>query len=204
MAAMDLLIATRNTGKIPEIAHLLEGVSLNFRSLKDYPGSPSPEETGDTFEENAAIKATAYGRSTGLLTLADDSGLEVEALRGAPGVLSARYAGPSASAQQRVSALLDALRHCSSSNRDARFVSVVALFEPATGNLTLFRGVCGGTIALAPRGDKGFGYDPVFIPEGYEQTFAELSGQVKQRISHRARAMENAREYLLEKFCSGT
>lgn len=191
-----LLIATRNEGKVRELRELL-GDAFALRSLAEFPRVPEAEETGETFEENASIKAAFYGRATGLLTLADDSGLEVAALGGAPGVRSARYAGEGASYEVKIARLLEELRRSGDSDRTARFVCVVALFDPVDESLRLFRGVCDGGIAGEPRGAGGFGYDPVFVPEGYVESFGQLPSSVKQRLSHRARAVEGARGYLL-------
>lgn len=194
----ELLLATRNAGKIRELCELLGGASFVLRSLAEFPHVPEAEETGETFEENAAIKASFYGGATGLPTLADDSGLEVAALGGAPGVRSARYAGEDAVYDVKIARLLEELRLSGVADRRARFVCVAALFDPATGSVRLFRGVCDGRIADAPRGGGGFGYDPIFVPDGYEESFGQLSSEVKQRISHRARAVAAAREFLLE------
>jgi XTP/dITP diphosphohydrolase len=192
----ELLLATSNAGKVRELAQLLEGLPLTLRNLSEFEPVPIVEETGETFEENASLKATFYGRRAGLLTLADDSGLEVEALNGAPGVRSARYAGEDATDGQRVARLLEDLKGTSDVERRARFVCVLALFDPAAARLQTFRGVRAGRIAKAARGSQGFGYDPVFVPEGYDLSFAELPARIKQRISHRALALADARDYL--------
>ena len=194
----ELLLATRNAGKIRELRDLLEGAPFALRSLAEFPRVPEAEETGETFEENAAIKATFYGRATGVLTLADDSGLEVAALGGAPGVRSARYAGESSSYDVKIARLLEEMRRSGTEDRGARFVCVAALYDPAAGSLHTFRGECCGRIADEPRGAGGFGYDPVFVPDGYEETFGQLSSDIKQRISHRARAVMAAREFLVK------
>ena len=196
----DLLIATKNQGKVRELSELLAGIPLRLRGLAEFPAVPTAEETGATFEENAELKARFYAAHTGLLTLADDSGLEVEALGGAPGVHSARYAGDSATDGERVSRLLRELRGAGDSARRARFVCAVALFVPPAGACEIFLGTCEGRIGHEPRGANGYGYDPVFLPRGYDQTFAQLPGQIKQRISHRARALAAARAYLAEAF----
>src|SRR5919199_5082460 len=194
----ELLIATRNEGKIRELRELLGGAPFALRSLAEFPHVPEAEETGETFEENAAIKATFYGKATGVLTLADDSGLEVAALGGAPGVRSARYAGESSSYDVKIARLLEEMRRCGIEDRGARFVCVAALYDPAAGSPQTFRGECVGRIADEPRGAGGFGYDPVFVPDGYEETFGQLSSDIKQRISHRARAVVAAREFLVK------
>jgi XTP/dITP diphosphohydrolase len=196
----ELIVATTNAGKANELAELLAGVSVRLRSLTEFPRVEAVEETGQTFDENAAIKATFYGQRFDRMTLADDSGLEVDALGGAPGVHSARYAGVGADDSQRVARLLDELAQSGAQDRRARFVCVVAIYEPASGELRFFRGACGGRIAAEPCGSNGFGYDPIFIPEGYDVSFAQLPSSVKQQISHRARALADARTYLLRRF----
>lgn len=201
MTPTELLLATKNQGKLRELWELLAGVSLRPRSLKEFPDAPTPEETGATFEENAELKARFYATYTGLVTLADDSGLEVEALGGAPGVYSARYAGEQATDEQRIARLLSEMRDAGVSTRRARFVCAVALFDPrAAGACKIFMGTCEGQIGHEPRGSNGFGYDPVFVPNGFDQTFAELSGAIKQRISHRGGALRAARLHLAKAF----
>jgi XTP/dITP diphosphohydrolase len=194
----ELLLASHNAGKMRELAPLLEGVPVKLRSLAEFKNVPEAEETGATFEENAAIKASFYAQLTGMMTLADDSGLEVAALGGAPGVLSARYAGADATYEVKISRLFEEMKRSGVADRGARFVCVVALFELGAESLRFFRGECVGRIAEEPRGTGGFGYDPVFIPNGYENTFAELSPLVKQQISHRALAVLAARDYLIK------
>ena len=194
----DLLLATKNPGKVRELTELLRGLPLRLRDLSEFPSVETADETGASFEENASIKARFYGRETGLLTLADDSGLEVEALGGAPGVHSARYAGESATDAERVALLLREI--VQAEKRAARFVCVVALYDPQNEALSLFRADCPGAIARAPRGSNGFGYDPVFIPQGFTQTFAQLPTDVKQRISHRAQAVAAAHHFLEANF----
>ena len=183
---MTLVLATRNPGKISEIKVLLHGVRVV--PAASFAGCPEPEETGRTFEENALIKARAVSRYTGRTALADDSGLEVDALDGAPGVHSARYAGTDATDQDNIRRLLDALDGISDAGRTARFRCVVAVVVP-DGRTWTAEGACEGRILQAPRGDAGFGYDPLFVPAGYESTFAELDAGVKNRISHRALAL---------------
>jgi XTP/dITP diphosphohydrolase len=196
----ELLIATRNRGKVLEVESLLGALPLRLRSLADFPATQEVEETGATFEENSAIKARAYATQTGCWTLADDSGLEVEALNGAPGVFSARYGGPEATDAERIALLLDALSRSGDANRRARFVCVIAVADSRANLLSLFTGTCEGRIAPEPHGGGGFGYDPVFVPDGYEQTFGELPAGIKQRISHRARALRAALPFLLDHF----
>ena len=193
----SLLIATGNEGKMIEVREILSDLPFHLVSLNDFPGVTTIEETGATFEENAALKAAGYASQTGVLTLADDSGLEVQALGGRPGVRSARDAGEHASDLQRVEKLLLELTATGETNRNARFVSVIAIADKNGALLSVSVGACDGTIALAPRGTRGFGYDPVFVPKGYDFSFSELLPEIKNRISHRARALSQAREYLL-------
>jgi XTP/dITP diphosphohydrolase len=183
-----LLIATNNPGKLREYAALLAGLPLTLVSLAEAGVSAEVEENGATFAENAMTKARVYCARSGLPTLADDSGLEVDALGGAPGVRSARYAGPGASDAERYRKLLDALGSRPAAERSARFRCVVALALPG-GELITADGVCEGQIGYAPRGEHGFGYDPVFFMPAIGLTMAELAPEVKNRISHRARAV---------------
>ena len=188
-----LLLGTRNPGKLREITSILEGSGWSFSSLQEFDHVGSAEENGTTYSENAIAKARFYAAATGLIALADDSGLEVAALAGAPGVFSARYAGEHASDADRRQLLLSEL---SGPDRRARFVSVVAIADPTGTVLTIAEGICEGTITFAPRGSSGFGYDPLFIPDGYTQTFAELPENVKNHISHRALALVQTKEFL--------
>jgi len=191
---MRLLVATNNPGKVREYDDLLDGLGLDLCGLADI-GLSKVEETGQTFAENALLKALAYGRASRLLTLADDSGLEVEALGGAPGVYSARYAGKGASDADRYRKLLAALDGVPWEKRAARFQCVIALAWP-DGRIETFEGQCDGVIAFEPRGTNGFGFDPVFYMPEFGCTMAELSTEVKNRVSHRARAAALARERL--------
>ncbi|NLG28500.1 MAG: XTP/dITP diphosphatase [Chloroflexi bacterium] len=190
-----LLIATHNRGKKAEFARLFEGLGLELTMLSELGITAEVEENGATYDANALLKATTYARLTDLLTLADDSGLDVDALGGAPGVLSARYAGPSADDRQRYELLLRNLAGVPEAQRTARFRCVIALAWP-DGRTSLVEGTCEGRIAEAPRGKHGFGYDPVFYLPEYGCTMAELPPEVKNRISHRARAAQAARPLL--------
>jgi len=191
-----LLIATHNPGKVLEYEELLADLDLEITFPAREGLDLDVVESGKTFEENARLKALAYARASGLLTLADDSGLEVDALGGAPGVRSARYAGPQASDADRYRQLLAALADVPAGQRAARFRCVVALAQP-DGALLTADGECEGEIGFEPRGEHGFGYDPVFVVQGYGgQTMAELAPDVKNRISHRARAVLAARPLL--------
>jgi XTP/dITP diphosphohydrolase len=194
----ELLIATHNGGKVREVVSFLDELPLRLRSLAEFPSIGEVEETGTTFNANAALKATSYAAQTGLWTLADDSGLEVDALGGAPGVFSARYGGEGASDAERIARLLGELSRTGDSERRARFVCVIAIADPDARIVHTSTGICEGGIALAPRGTGGFGYDPVFIPDGYQESFGELPMAIKQRISHRARALEAVRSFLLD------
>jgi XTP/dITP diphosphohydrolase len=196
----ELLIATRNPGKVREVKSLLGSFPFRLRSLAEFPATVEVEETGATFAENAELKAKAYAAQIQCWTLADDSGLEVEALHGAPGVFSARYGGDEATDADRIELLLKALSHTGEAERRARFVSVIAIADNTAKLIQLFTGTCEGRIAREPRGHGGFGYDPVFVPDGYEQSFGELPSHIKQRISHRARALRAAHPFLLELF----
>ena len=185
-----LLVATNNPGKVREYEELLVGLPLQVTFPAQEGIAIDVDESGATFEENARLKAVAYARASGLLTLADDSGLEVDALGGAPGVWSARYAGPGAGDADRYQKLLSALAGVPDGQRTARFRCVVALAWP-DGAVHTSEGRCEGQIGWAPRGEHGFGYDPVFIVEGFGgQTMAELLPEIKNRISHRARAVQ--------------
>jgi XTP/dITP diphosphohydrolase len=199
---LKLLVATNNPGKVQEYEELLADLSLPQEIEITFPGQEGlaleVDESGETFEENARLKALAFARASGLLTLADDSGLEVDALGGAPGVHSARYGGPHADDVDRYRKLLDALAEVPASRRSARFRCVVALALP-DGTVHTADGACEGEIGFAPRGEHGFGYDPVFVVAGYGgRTMAELAPEVKNRISHRARAVTAARSVLVQ------
>ena len=182
---MRLLVATRNAGKLREVRARVQG--LEVVSLDDVPPMPEVEETEDTLDGNASLKARAAARASGLWSVADDSGLFVDALGGAPGVRSARYA-PGTDAD-RVQSLLIAMVRVPDGDRGAAFRCVLALASPE-GELRLARGECRGTILRAPRGSGGFGYDPVFLVPDLRRTMAELTLEEKGRISHRARALD--------------
>jgi XTP/dITP diphosphohydrolase len=191
----ELLIATRNVHKVHELARILGGVPLVLRSLADVGISDEVDETGVTYAENASLKATTYARLSGLLSLADDSGLEVDCLGGEPGLRSARYAGEGASNQDRIVKLLGNLEGVSWERRTARFVCVIAIANP-DGHTALFEGSCEGIITMEPKGQGGFGYDPVFYLPEFGCTMAELAEEVKNRVSHRAWAAQAAVPFL--------
>ena len=188
----ELMLATNNPGKIKEYSRLLAtcGYQLVTPAEKDI--ELTVPETGSTFEENAVLKATAYARVSGLLTLADDSGLEVKALDGAPGVLSARYAGPAATDADRNALLLRQLKNVPAQNRGARFRCVIVIAVPGGAIKAITEGVLDGRIAAYAKGGNGFGYDPVFFIGELNRTLAELAPEEKNRLSHRARAAEDA------------
>jgi len=192
----SLLIATFNKGKLRELRQLLAKLPFAISDLEGLSSIQPIPEDGKTFIENASLKASGYAKQTGLLTLADDSGLQVDALNGAPGVLSARYAHEGASDTERTAKLLTELSHVQGSARTARFVSVIAIADEYGKVINISKGTCEGRIVDASRGTNGFGYDPVFAPDGFDQTFAELQTEVKNRISHRARALAGACEFL--------
>lgn len=193
----SLLLGTRNPGKVIELRNILVDTGWSFSSLQEFSDVGEAEENFVTFAENAIAKAQFYASATGLCALADDSGLEVAALNGAPGVFSARYAGANASDADRRALLLSELLKTGDSNRRARFVAVVAIANPDGAVLNVSEGICNGSITFAPRGTGGFGYDPLFIPDGYDQTFAELPDTLKNLISHRARALLGTKDFLL-------
>ena len=196
-----LLVATHNPGKVREYQTLLAGLPLEVTYLDAEGITLEVEETGHTFAENAVLKATTYARTSGLWTWADDSGLEVDALDGAPGVYSARYGGPGASDADRYRKLLDALTGVPWAVRTARFRCVVALATPA-GDVQTADGACEGIIAFGPAGSNGFGYDPVFYLPERGLTMAQLPAETKHEISHRGRA-SRAAETLLEAMLRG-
>lgn len=192
----DVLLATHNPGKRREYELLLEDLPVKWHLLPDLGIDTDVEETGETFEENAVLKARAYAKISGLPTLADDSGLEVDALNGEPGVYSARYAGPDASDEDRYRLLLHKLEGVPDGERNARFVCVTALALP-NGTLVTAEGTVEGHIVRQPRGVGGFGYDPVFYVTEKGGTMAELGVAVKNEVSHRGRALVALRPELV-------
>ena len=194
---MQLVLATRNAGKVRELTALLAPLGFTIRSLADYPQLPEVIEDGATFQENAVKKARAVAEATGCLALADDSGLEVDYLGGAPGVFSARFAGAGHDDRANNEKLLRLLQGVPEEKRTARFRCVVAVAIP-DGRVFTAEGVCEGLIATSPRGRGGFGYDPLFYVPGYAKTFAELDPFIKNQISHRGRALTGAWNILAE------
>lgn len=198
----QLLVATSNRGKLREVREILGESSFELRTLADFQMVEPVAETGMTFAENASLKASSYAIQTKMLTLADDSGLEIDQLGGGPGVHSARFIGEAVSYEERNRTILERLDP--QQKRAARFVSVVAIAARDGELLHTSTGICEGRIARAARGTRGFGYDPIFIPDGYELTFGELPSEIKNRISHRARALELARQFLASLTVSST
>jgi XTP/dITP diphosphohydrolase len=197
MIKPKLLLATNNKGKLGELRVLLKGIPYEMVSPAECGLYLDVKEDGKTYAANARLKASAFADASGLLTLADDSGLEVDALNGAPGVLSSRYAGPGANDAKRVSYLLDKLKEVPPERRSARFRCVIAITSPYDG-MKICSGSCRGVITIEPKGDNGFGYDPIFYFPKLGKTMAELSSETKNRISHRARAAVRARKFLIE------
>jgi len=190
-----VVLATQNRDKIREIKDILAGVEVPFLTFEDFAGWPDVEEEGATFKENALIKARAVAAFAGMRALADDSGLQVDYLEGEPGIHSARYAGPNGDYGANNRKLLAALEGVPREQRRARFVCWAALVSPKGAEHTA-EGVIDGTILEQPRGPGGFGYDPVFVPEGMDRTMAELSEAEKNAMSHRTRALRKLIPYL--------
>ncbi len=193
--SMDIVLATRNKKKIEEIKRITAGLPITILSLDDYPHCPEVAEDKDTFEGNAVKKAVEISRCIGKTALADDSGLEVDALGGAPGVYSARYANSSGNDVKNYEKLLSELKNIPDGKRGARFVCCMALAFP-DGKIETFTGYAKGRIGREPRGKSGFGYDPLFFPEGFDRTFAEMTGAEKDSLSHRGKALEKLTEFL--------
>ncbi|MBI4687282.1 MAG: XTP/dITP diphosphatase [Nitrospirae bacterium] len=198
---MNIVLATTNKKKIEEIKDIFEdaGIPLdNVFTLKDFPEYPDVVEDGETFEENAVKKAKTIAERTCITAIADDSGLEVDALGGAPGVFSARYAGEPSDDKKNVEKLLNEMANIPDEKRKARFVCCIAIASPE-GEINTFLGYVEGIIGREPKGENGFGYDPVFYPEGHNRTFAEMSGDEKNAMSHRGRAIRQLQGYLKKK-----
>src|SRR5947209_5645613 len=191
----ELLIATHNPGKATEIQDVLSDLPINWRFLTDFPDVEVVEETGNTYEDNAGLKARVYARKTGLWALADDSGLEVEALNGAPGILSARYGGGGESDEWRLKFLLEKIKNVPAENRRARFICAVAVANNRGDLVRTVSAFCRGKIVEESAGEGGFGYDPIFVPDGFGQTFAELPLNIKHEISHRGKALALVRDF---------
>lgn len=184
---LKLVLATNNKGKVVEIKQKLKNFPFIIESLQDYPQIPEIEENGNTFLENSIIKATTVTSFTGLPALADDSGLEIDYLNGSPGIFSSRWGKND---DERISRVLKELEGIPEEQRQARFICVMSLATPKN-KIYSSEGVCEGKIGFQPRGHAGFGYDPIFIPDGYNHTFAEIGEEEKNRISHRAKALND-------------
>ena len=193
---LRLLLATNNPGKMRELGSIISSDAWELTTPAQEGIDIVVSETGNTFEENARIKAASYAKASNLAAIADDSGLEVEALNGEPGVLSARYAGAGASDRERIDCLLAKLSGVPWGKREARFRCVIAIAFP-DGRGELCRGACAGVIAFEPKGENGFGYDPVFYLPEFDKTMAELNPEEKNKVSHRGKAARKARQLLL-------
>lgn len=193
----EVVIATRNPGKFREIKDVLSSLPLKFLSLEDFPDLPEVVEDGATFAENARKKARMIADFTSRLAIADDSGLVVDALQGRPGVFSSRYAGENASDRERCQKLLEEMASIPEGKRQARFVCAMAVALPR-GRMEVVEGECRGQVTSAPRGKRGFGYDPIFFVPQFGKTMAELEPEEKNRISHRGRALERLKVILPE------
>jgi XTP/dITP diphosphohydrolase len=192
---MVFVLATRNRKKVDEMKRIFKGYDIDFQTLDAFPGCPDVEEDGKTFRANALKKSRAVARYTGCPALADDSGLAVDALDGAPGVYSARYAGKNADDLKNTGKLLREMKDLEDKERAARFVCCIAVAFP-DGRTRTFTGYVKGTIGRKKRGVNGFGYDPVFFPDGYNKTFAEMSAGEKDALSHRGRALKKFYRYV--------
>ncbi|MFW6007441.1 MAG: XTP/dITP diphosphatase [Halanaerobiales bacterium] len=195
-----LFIASTNQGKIKEIQDTYKSFNFEIVGLNEYPELQQIKEDGSSFEENALKKARAGANHTGLLTLADDSGLVVDYLDGKPGIYSARFAGENSSDEENNIKLLNDLYKVDWENRNAFFVCIMALVNPVTGEEHTVEGKCNGYIATNPRGDNGFGYDPIFYLPEYDKTMAELPPETKNKISHRAKALEKMKTIFKDHF----
>ena len=196
---IEIVIGSRNPGKLVEIEAILQNFPVKLRSLAEFPNAPDVEETGTTFQENAEKKALELAAHLARKVLADDSGLEVDALDGAPGIYSARYAGEHGDNEANNRKLLENLEGLPLEQRTARFRCVIALAEPGRVLLTA-DGACEGQIAFSPRGTNGFGYDPVFLYPPDNMTFGELNESLKNKVSHRANALRQLKEQLKDIF----
>jgi len=194
-----IALATRNPHKIRELTRICAGWPVSWATIRDHDpsGFPEVDETGETYLDNAILKATAVARASGMPALADDSGIEVDALGGRPGPRSARFAGPDATDGRNLAELIRAIRGVPAAGLTARYRCVAALATPdPDGEVVHAEGVCEGILVTKPRGTDGFGYDPIFVPVGWDRTMAELRPEEKDRISHRGRAFRALRELL--------
>ena len=193
-----IALATRNPHKIRELTRICADWPVEWASIQDHDPAmfPDVDETGETYVENAILKATAVASAAGMAALADDSGIEVDALGGRPGPRSARFAGPDASDERNLAELIRAIRGVPAAGLTARYRCLAVLVEREGGEVVQAEGVCEGTLVTKPRGDDGFGYDPIFVPVGWDRTMAQLRPGEKDRISHRGRALRSLRELL--------
>lgn len=194
----DLIVASRNKGKVQEIKELLVGLPFNVSSLLDYEGLPEVVEDGKTYQENALKKAREIAIATGKMTMSDDSGIEVKALGNAPGIYSARFAGKGATDKDRNQKLFKMLQGVPHAKRQARYRCVIAWVDAKGRELGIVQGTCSGYITTKEIGDNGFGFDSVFWLNRYKKTFGQLPSSVKSKISHRARALKKFRARILE------
>jgi len=192
---MKIVLATRNRHKIREIKQILRSLPVKVFSMLDFSYAPSVKEDKPTFRGNAVKKAARFSKYFGMPALADDSGLEVKALKGAPGVRSARFAGPNPTVEKLCAKVLRLLKGTPASGRAARFVCCIALVDPS-GRTRVFEGEVRGKIGLEMKGSNGFGYDPIFVPRGHRKTFAEMKSSAKNRLSHRAKALKKLKTRL--------
>jgi len=194
---MEIVLATRNKGKIEEIKRITVSMPISIRTLDDFPGCPEVEEEGSTFEDNAVKKAITVTQYTKRPSIADDSGLEIYALNGAPGILSSRYAGVESDDKKNIEKLLHEMNFIPDAKRGARFACCIALAFP-DGRIKTFYGYVEGKIGREPKGAQGFGYDPVFYPVGHSKTFAEMTDDEKDALSHRGKALREFLKFLKE------
>jgi XTP/dITP diphosphohydrolase len=192
---MEIVLATRNKKKVEEIKRVIGDMPISILTIDDFSGCPEVEEEGVTFQENAVQKAVAVAHYTGKPSLADDSGLEVYALNNAPGILSSRYSGEDADDSKNIEKLLHEMHSIIDEKRSARFVCCLALAFP-DGRLEIFTGQAEGKIGREQKGSYGFGYDPIFYPKGHERTFAEMTANEKDSLSHRGKALREFQQYL--------
>jgi XTP/dITP diphosphohydrolase len=195
LGTRDILIATTNRGKLREITRVLHGLPMTFKTLADFPDAPVAEETGSSFVENARQKALHYAGLTGMQTMAEDSGFEVDALNGEPGIFSARYLREDATYGERFADIYRRVRESGTGDRSARFVCALAFADGAQVHFET-TGQVEGVLAEAPAGPNGFGYDPIFYYPPYGRTFGEVSDEEKTAVSHRGQAMRAFRDYL--------
>ncbi len=193
---MKIILATKNEAKIREINRIFSDLDVEFIGMDNYPGIPKVIEDGKTYHENALKKAKAVYQDTKMPVVSEDSGLEVDALNSDPGIFSARFSGSNASDEENITKLMHLIKNIPEEKRTAQFISVFCLIH--NQKVRYFAGEVKGKIITESRGNSGFGYDPVFIPEGYNKTYAELGEDIKNRISHRANAMKKLKKYLLE------